>query len=233
MTASSVELEQLKRRLVAQYETQISAHVGTAPSSAVPSYMYQQLLCLRAGRPVGAAAELTSTADRVQLLAENQPPAAVMLLQRMHKAQEESVRLLAVRAAPADGSATGQATVRPFSAEDRMALLSRLAEAGASTHSSPPEVDAAAAAPATPERAEASAVQDEHDDDDDDATAAATSEALASDAGASPTNEEPHSAAEVPEAGSDCGREEQPCIETSVSATSPPHSPQSPNAACV
>ncbi|CAJ1026046.1 hypothetical protein Q4I30_004052 [Leishmania utingensis] len=160
MTASSVELEQLKRQLVARYEEEINAELDARVAAAAgdesismlsstPSYLYQQLLCLRAGRPYGDGVP-TNASETVQLLAENQPPPEVMLLQRMRQAQDESLRLLATRtaatiresaeqdaaavAAPPVDDAVGavgapeEVAIRPFTAEERMTLLSRLAE---------------------------------------------------------------------------------------------------------
>ncbi|CAJ1008661.1 hypothetical protein Q4I28_003974 [Leishmania naiffi] len=161
MTASSVELEQLKRQLVAKYEEEINAELDARVVAAAgdesipmlsstPSYLYQQLLCLRAGRPYGDGLP-TNASETVQLLAENQPPPEVMLMQRMRQAQDESLRLLSTRtvatiresteqdvataaAAPPVDDAVGavgapeEVAIRPFTAEERMTLLSRLAE---------------------------------------------------------------------------------------------------------
>ncbi|CAG9574170.1 hypothetical_protein [Leishmania major strain Friedlin] len=161
MTASSVELEQLKRQLIERYEEQINEQLGcraaaagddSAPTpSSTPAYLYQQLLCLRAGRAYGVGVP-TNASERVQLLAESQPPPEVMIMRRLHKAQEESIRLLAVRtAATARKSAEHDAAVapsvddataavgareevstKPFTAEERMKLLSQIAAGSAS-----------------------------------------------------------------------------------------------------
>ncbi|KAG5504363.1 hypothetical protein JKF63_04812 [Porcisia hertigi] len=166
MTASSIELEKLKRELIVKHEDQLNLELaaragaegeGTVPTpSAVASYLHQQLLCLRAGRPYGARIP-TSASETVQLLAEIQPPPKVMLMQRMHKTQNESIRLLSVHAAATAASATipesservaaaeappppptaddvtvvaaahEEVAIKPFTGEERMALLSKLA----------------------------------------------------------------------------------------------------------
>ncbi|KAG5478642.1 hypothetical protein LSCM1_06046 [Leishmania martiniquensis] len=168
MTASSVELEQLKRRLIMEYEEELNALLGARAAaaerdglvpipSATPSYLYQQLLCLRAGRPYGVGVPTTAS-ETVQLLAESQPPLEVMLMQRLHKAQDESIQLLAIHsaatmaavtaresaerdagaaAAAVDDATAGdeaheEVAIKPLTAEDRMALLSRLAKASPS-----------------------------------------------------------------------------------------------------
>ncbi|KAG5478430.1 hypothetical protein LSCM4_04663 [Leishmania orientalis] len=196
MTASSVELEELKRRLIMHYEEEINAQLGVRASpaesdnsvqatSATPSYLYQRLLCLRAGRPYGVGVP-TSASETVQLLAENQPPPEVMLTQRLHKAQDESVRLLAVHAAATAAASTGresdqqdtaaataydatasdgvheEVAIGPLTAQERTALLSKLAEAIAS----PPlaESTASGCAPAAGTHADDDVVADASED---------------------------------------------------------------------
>ncbi|AYU78930.1 hypothetical protein LDHU3_23.0740:CDS1 [Leishmania donovani] len=161
MTASSVELEQLKRQLIKRYEEQINEQLGCraaaaagddpapAPSST-PAYLYQQLLCLRAGRAYGVGMP-TNASERVQLLAESQPPPEAMIMRRLRKAQDESIRLLAARTAAtagksaeydaavapsvdnatAAGGAREEVAAKPFTAEERMKLLSQIAAGSA------------------------------------------------------------------------------------------------------
>ncbi|KAG5478838.1 hypothetical protein CUR178_05418 [Leishmania enriettii] len=182
MAASSVELEELKRRLIMQYEEEINAQLGVRASpaesdilvpatSSTPSYLYQRLLCLRAGRPYGVGVP-TNASEMVQLLVENQPPPEVMLAQRLHKAQDESVRLLAVHAAATAAATADDATasdgvheevaIGPLTAQERMTLLSKLAEA----IPSPPLAESAASrcAPAAGAHADDDVVADASED---------------------------------------------------------------------
>ncbi|GET88697.1 kinetoplast-associated protein-like protein [Leishmania tarentolae] len=162
MAALSFEREKLKQRLIEEYEEQINeqldARAAAAGDDSVPtpssqrSYLYQRLLCLRAGRTHGVNVPANAS-EMVELLAENQPPPEVMIMQRLRKAQDESIRLLAIRAAATAATATArnsamqdaavvasgvdvdtavgareEAAIKPFTAEERMKLLFTIVE---------------------------------------------------------------------------------------------------------
>ncbi|KPA84067.1 putative Kinetoplast-associated protein-like proteinglycoprotein 96-92 [Leptomonas pyrrhocoris] len=141
MTASAVELKQLKRALLSQYEDEITAQTTSAaanedtadqrstvlqpnPFPSAPS-LQLQLLCLRSGKSVKDVP--TTAREEIVLMASGMPSPNDLVEDRLRRAQDESVRLLVKRTtavmAPAGDA---KASPAPANSADRLELLERL-----------------------------------------------------------------------------------------------------------
>lgn len=130
MAVSPHHLQELKRRLLVQYEDDIARvsargaalalsndaenSVDGAPLPSASS-LSLELLCRRAGLP---SKDIALTArEQVVLMANAMPPTEAMVEERLRRAQEESVRLL-VRKACAALSPSGKTAVEDESASN-------------------------------------------------------------------------------------------------------------------